>query len=48
MTQYFFYLHNGETTLPDLRAARAEAVRACGDILRDVSPTRLRQHGWRI
>ncbi len=54
MQRYFFHLHDGRTTLdaegvelPNLRAARGEAVRACGDLLRDVPAALLSgQHAW--
>ena len=43
MTCYFFHIQDGDTMLdaegvelPDLNAAREEAIRACGEIVRDI------------
>ena len=43
MPRYVFTIHDGgpesdpvEVDLPDLRAARAEAVRTAGEVLRDI------------
>jgi hypothetical protein len=46
MTRYFFHVKDGTTVLdaegfefPTLKAAREEAIRACGDMLRDLPST---------
>ena len=43
MPQYFFHVHNGSLStdeegldFPDLNCARREAIRACGEMLREV------------
>lgn len=43
LPRYFFHTHNGETVLdhrglefPDFRAARDEAIRTCGEMLRQI------------
>ena len=43
MPRYFFHTHNGETVLdhrglefPNFRAARDEAIRTCGEMLRQI------------
>jgi hypothetical protein len=48
MPLYFFHVDDGNTFLddegvqfPDLKMAREEAVRACGDMLRDGAPRNL-------
>jgi hypothetical protein len=46
MPRYFFHMRDGSTVLdaegtelPDLKAARDEAIRACGEMLRDIPNT---------
>jgi hypothetical protein len=43
MPRYFFHMQDGSTVLdaegtelPDLKAARDEAIQACGEMLRDI------------
>jgi len=46
MTRYFFHMQDGEAVvddeqgleLPDLNAAREEAIRTCAEMLRDMPP----------
>jgi Domain of unknown function (DUF6894) len=56
MPLYFFHVDDGNTFLddegvefPDLKTARQEAVRACGEMLRDyVSPKLWDGKPWRL
>lgn len=53
--RYFFHTQNGQvvrdrtgTELPDLAAARSEAVRAAGEMLRDSADEFWRTGGWSL
>jgi hypothetical protein len=55
MTRFFFHIQDASTTLddegtelPDVNAARQEAIRACGEMIREIPATIRRGDAWRL